>query len=166
MNVLDKLTDNLSRTWDNLALGWQQLRERAGTALTRFNPAGRHNELETQHEQLLHQTSRWGLLAADVSETASSIRIRLEIPGMEPDQFDIQVSDGTLYVRGEKQLQRDTQEDRFHVFECAYGSFVRAIPLPVDVNDSAAKARYRRGILDITLPKATQSQRQRIEIKG
>lgn len=166
MSTFDRLTDNLSRTWDNLALGWQQLRERAGAALTRFHPSSRHSELETRDERLLRHASRWGLLTADVRETANDIRVRLEIPGMEPDQFDIQVSDGVLYVRGEKHLQRETQEGRFHVFECAYGGFERAIQLPADVDDNAARAHYRRGVLDITLPKTPHSQRQRIEVKG
>ena len=167
MSTFDRLTDNISRAWDNLAEGWQQLRERAGAALTHFAPTGRQrNEIETRDEQILRRASRWGLLAADLRETPTDIRIRLEAPGMEADQFDIQVADGVLYVRGEKQVQRESREGRFHIFECAYGSFERGIPLPADVDDSAAKASYRRGVLDITLPKTPQSPGKRITVEG
>lgn len=166
MSAFDRFGDNLTRAWDHLAQGWQQLIERAGAALTRFTPSGRREELETREERVLRQASRWGLLAADVRETDSDVLVRLEIPGMEADQFDIQVHDTMLYVRGEKRLQREAQEGRFHVFECAYGSFERAIPLPVEVEDGAAKARYRRGVLDISLPKARRASYQRIQVEG
>lgn len=166
MSAFDRLSGNFNRAWDHLAQGWQQLIERAGTALTRFSPSGRREALETREERLLRESSRWGVLAADVRETDNDIHIRLEIPGMEADQFDIQVSDSILYVRGEKRLQRESQDGRFHVYECAYGSFERAIPLPAEVDDSAAKARYRRGVLDIALPKTRRAKHQRIEVKG
>ena len=167
MNTLDRLTDNLTRAWDNLAEGWQQLRERAGAALTHFAPSGRErNGIETRDEQVLRRASRWGLLAAELRETPTDLRVRLEAPGMEADQFDIRVADGVLYVRGEKQVQRESREGRFHILECAYGSFERSIPLPLAVDDAAAKASYRRGVLDITLPKVPQPSAKRITVEG
>lgn len=166
MSTFDTVTENLSRAWDNLAEGWRELRERAGAALTRFNPRMRRGALETTDERIMRHASRWGLIAADMRETATEVRVRIEAPGMEADQFDLTVEDGMLRVRGEKHVQRESQEGRFHVLECAYGSFERAIGLPAEVDDSRATARYRRGVLEVTLPKAHAASRSRIEVRG
>jgi HSP20 family protein len=85
---------------------------------------------------------------------------------MEADDFDIQVVDDYLVVRGEKQWQRDDKKGRYHISECAYGRFERAIPLPKAVNDSQAKAKYRRGILTVTLPVSDRHRARRITING
>lgn len=166
MSTLDTFTENLGRVWDNLAEGWRELRERAGTALTRFSPLARRGTVETAEEQIMQRAARWGIIAADVRETATEVRVRIEAPGMEPDQFDLTVEDSVLRVRGEKHVQRESQEGRFHVLECAYGSFERAVSLPAEVDDSRATARYRRGVLEVTLPKTRAARRNRIEVKG
>ncbi len=166
MNALNDVSDSLTRAWDNLAEGWRQLRERAGTALTRFNPLQRRSDIESSEEHFMRQASHWSVLAADLRETATDIRVRLEVPGLEADQFDIQVFENTLRIRGEKHLQRESRDGRFHLLECAYGAFERRIPLPVEVDDSAATARYRRGVLEITLPKTHSAQSHRIDVEG
>ncbi|HFD81065.1 MAG TPA: Hsp20/alpha crystallin family protein, partial [Gammaproteobacteria bacterium] len=53
---------------------------------------------------------------------------------------------------------------RFHVIECAYGSFERAIPLPAEVDEQGARARYRRGVLTVRLPKKAGARKRRIEV--
>lgn len=166
MNPLSHINESLSTAWDNLTEGWRQLREHAGAALTRFNPLKRHTDIETRHDSFLRQAPTWGLLAADLREDATEIRVRLEAPGLEAEQFDIHVEGETLWIRGEKTLQRESQDSRFFISECAYGAFERAIPLPAPVDDSATKASYRRGVLEIILPKTRSSQRQRINIQG
>ena len=164
MSTLQQLRHGLGNAWDSLADGWRQLRERASQALTRFTPVRHRGELETADEQLLERASRWGLMAAEVKETDDEVVVRLEAPGLEPDDFDISVIDDILVVRGEKRLEREEKRGRYHVMERAYGSFERAIQLPAAVDDSRAKARYRRGVLKITLPKARSSQTRRIDV--
>ncbi len=164
MSTLQQLRHGLGTAWDSLADGWRQLRERAGQALTRFSPVRRRGELETADEQVLERAARWGLMAAEVKETDDEVIVRLEAPGLEPGDFDISVIDDILVVRGEKHLERQEQRGRYHVMECAYGAFERAIELPASVDDSRAKARYRRGVLRITLPKARSSRTRRIDV--
>ena len=166
MNALNDISDNIARALDTMTEGWRQLRERAGTALTRFNPLQRRPDIESSDEQIMRQASRWGVLAADLRETAKDIRVRLEVPGMEADKFDIQVVGNMLRIRGEKHLHHESDNGRFHLLECAYGAFERQIPLPVEVDDSAAKANYRRGVLEIILPKTRSSQSHRIDVEG
>lgn len=154
MSTLDQLRHGLDRAWESLAEGWQQLRERTAQALTRYTPVRHGGALETAGEQLARHGSRWALLAAEVREDETEVVVRLEVPGMEPEQFDIDVVEGRyLTVRGEKQVQREEQQGRYHVMECAYGLFERAITLPAAVDEGGARASYRNGVLRIALPK-------------
>ncbi len=164
MSTLQELRQGLSEAWDSLTEGWRALRERAGQALTRFRPFSREGGLQTAGDQLIGQTVSWGLLPAEIRETPDEIRVRIEVPGMEADDFDISVIDNTLVVRGEKHIRREADEGRFQLMECAYGAFERAVPLPAEVDDSRARARYRRGVLTVTLPKSERSRMRRIEV--
>ena len=83
---------------------------------------------------------------------------------MERDDFDINVVDDVLVVRGEKQLRREDHRGYYHILECAYGQFERAIPLPVNVSMDQAQANYQSGVLTVYLPKAAIAKRRRIPI--
>jgi HSP20 family protein len=101
-----------------------------------------------------------------VREEDTQVVVRLEAPGMEREDFDISVVQGrTLVVRGEKRVEREESRGRYHVIESAFGLFERVIALPVEVSDDGARARYRRGVLTVTLPKAG-SESRRIEVKS
>jgi HSP20 family protein len=165
MSTLQQLQAGLGRAWDHLAEGWQQLRQRAANALTRFHPVRSADSLETASERALDQAARWGLLAAEVRDDGQDVVVKLEVPGMEPDDFEIFVHDDVLVVRGEKRIERSQQRGTYHVMECAYGAFERAVPLPAAVDDSKAQARYRRGVLQLRLPKRASASRRRIDVK-
>jgi Molecular chaperone (small heat shock protein) len=167
MSTLEQIRHGLSRAWDSMAEGWQQLRERAAQAMTRYTPARHGGAVETAEDQIAARSARWGLLAAEVQENEDEVVVRLEAPGMEKDQFDINVIDGRyLSVRGEKRVQREEKRGRYHVMECAYGSFERAVALPAEVDDSRARASYRSGVLRVTLPKVRGGGVRRIQVQG
>ena len=165
MSTFEQFREGLQNLWDNIAEGWQQLRESAGNALTRFKPVTRQDNLQTAQDIANLSGARWALLTVDMEENTDELSVRLEIPGMEADDFDIAVIDDQLVIRGEKQAEREHKTGRYHVMECAYGAFERVIPLPVAVDDTRAKARYKRGVLTVSLPKNNQSQRRRIEVQ-
>jgi HSP20 family protein len=158
--------EGLHRAWETVAEGWRYLVERASDALTRFQPTTRHGTLETAEERRIHQGCRWGLIAMDMGETDSHLIVRLEVPGMDQAAFDIVVQGDALLVRGEKRAERDQTVGRYHVLECAYGSFERAVVLPVSVAQDGAKAAYRQGILTIELPKLRPSGARRITVES
>lgn len=167
MSTLKQLKHGLERAMESIADGWRQLLDHASDALTRFTPVQRNGgELETAEEQVAHHSSRWGLLTAQLQETEDAVVLRLEAPGMEPDGFDISVEDDYLVISGEKRVQREQQEGRYHLLECAYGRFERAIPLPVAVDENAARASYRHGVLQVTLPKRTGHRPIRIDVSA
>ena len=166
MSTLNQFRNSLGKTWESLAEGWHRLRESAEHAMTRFRPLAGKRDLDTWEDQLIRRSADWGLLAAEVQEDEGAITVRLEVPGMEKDDFDIDVIDGYLVVRGETRLENDRHEGRFHVMECAYGSFERAIPLPLEVDGNSASAAYRRGVLSVSLPKHQRARRRRIPISS
>lgn len=167
MSTLEQLQQGLSRAWGSLTEGWQQLRDRAAQAVTRFTPVRRSTGLETAEDQIAINSSRWGLLAAELQETDKEIIVRLEAPGMEKDQFHIHVSEGRyLGIHGEKQVQREERYGHYHIMECAYGRFERSLLLPADVDDSRAQASYRNGILRIALPKLHNTGARRIPVES
>ena len=164
MSTYQQFRDGLQHMWDNIAEGWQQLRENASSALTRFNPVTRKDNLQTSQDIAMLGGARWALLTADLEESADAISVRLEVPGMQAADFDIAVVDEQLIIRGEKQAAREHKSGRYHITECAYGRFERAIPLPAAVIEDKAKANYKRGVLTVTLPKQEHHQRRRIEV--
>lgn len=172
MNTLerfkDKLEDGLGQTWDSFREGWHQLQSRAGRALTHFTPPRKHKsgsgELITADENILKHSSRWSVLACEVRDYDDSVSVCLEVPGMEANEFNIRVIGTTLYISGEKRAAREEKKGNYYLMETAYGQFERSISLPAEVDDTKAKAKYKRGVLKITLPKVTPSKRKRIKI--
>lgn len=166
MATLQHLQNGIDRAWQQLNEGWNHLRQRASRALTRFYPRESRDGLQTAGEQAPFAAPAWGLLAAELRETDDDLVVRLEAPGMEPDGFDIEVIDDTLVIRGEKRSQIDRRSGQFRIMECAYGAFERSIPLPAAVDASHTRAQYRRGILQITLPKDAGARKRRIAVQS
>lgn len=163
MQVIDGMRVGLGEFWEFMTEGWRRLRQQAAGALTRFRPG----ELvrSPTHTDLALPSSRWALLAGDVFEDDRKLSVRLEIPGMDKGDLNIEVRDNTLIVHGEKRFQRESEEGNYRVLQCAYGSFDRVVPLPVAVLADQADANYENGVLKIDLPKAQPSKSNRVEIK-
>ena len=164
MSTLNQIREGLSQAWGAISEGWHDLREKAAYALTRFHP--KRGELQPADEHLFHNAARWSLLAAEVAEGNNEVVVKLEVPGMDPSNFDLQVVDNYLVVRGEKQVEREESRGRYYVMERAYGSFERAIPLPTAVDENGASAKYQRGVLRITLPKSARARHRRVEVQA
>lgn len=167
--IKDKFEEGLEQTWDNLREGWNQLQNRADKALTRFTPARKHNiesgNLITADENIMKYSSRWSVLASEVRDYDDKLIVNLEVPGMEANDFDIKVIGTMLHVSGEKRAEREETRGNYYVMETAYGHFERAISLPAEVDESKAKAKYKRGVLRITLPKLKSAIKKRIKIE-
>jgi HSP20 family protein len=104
------------------------------------------------------------VLAAEVFDDEDNVIVRLEAPGMNKDDFDLKVVGEHLVVRGENRIERERTQGRYHVTECAYGSFERAIPLPERVKSDKAHAKYKNGVLRVELPKAEPRRRRTFKV--
>jgi len=107
-----------------------------------------------------------GLLepAADIAEADDEVTVKLEIPGVDKKDLHVSVSDDTVTVRGETRKETEEKKKSFHRREIRYGSFERSIGLPAEVDPAKAGAKLENGMLTITLPKATQAKRKRIDV--
>jgi len=104
------------------------------------------------------------LPSVDVSEDPKEFKVKVEIPGMTDKDIDLTWHEGILSIRGEKKDEKEEKKkDRFYR-ECSYGSFCRNINLGTNVDWSNAKAKYKNGVLSVSLPK-TETARKAIEIK-
>ncbi len=159
---MSSLRQNIDRAWAQVQAGWNNLVSKASNALTHF--VHKDEEQSAERRDLLRSTPEWGLLAAEVHEDGEQVTVRLEIPGMEADDFDVEVIDRTLIVSGHKHVENSRKEGRYHITECAYGEFERRMPLPAEVDSSKAEASYKRGILTLTLPKTEREKVRRIPI--
>src|SRR5438105_4744435 len=105
--------------------------------------------------------------AVDIKENDSEIRLDLELPGLKPEDVELTAENGVLTVRGEKKSERkEGEENRYHVVERTYGSFLRTFQLPQGTDDNQINAEFDSGILSIRIPKAALPQPKRIQIGG
>lgn len=105
------------------------------------------------------------LPAFDVCETKDNIAVKAEVPGMEPKDLDITLSDGILTVNGEKKQEVEEKGASCHLIERSYGAFSRSIQLPAGVQSDKIDASYKNGTLHIVLPKSEEAKNREIKIK-
>jgi HSP20 family protein len=164
MTTLNQVSQGLHHAWESLAEGWHALKQRSAHALTHFLPGESANGSEAA---LVHGAARWAILAAEVREDEDRVVVRLEAPGMAAEDFDIEVVDDLLVIRGEKRVEReDTGDGRYFLLERAYGAFERAIRLPAEVRQDQAEASYKRGVLSVSLPKRARNLSRRVSVNA
>jgi len=96
----------------------------------------------------------------DVSERAGQIVVHADLPGLSKEDVKVDITDDLLTIQGERKEQKKEERAGCTYSECRYGSFYRAIPLPVGVESSKATAQFRNGVLEVTVPAPVQSGKQ------
>lgn len=105
------------------------------------------------------------LPSLDVAETKNDIVVKAEVPGMDPKDIDISLSDGLLTIKGEKKQEKEEKEENYHFIERSYGAFSRSVRLPKDVQSDKISASYKNGVLKVTLPKSEEAKKKEVKIK-
>ncbi|QGU31643.1 Hsp20/alpha crystallin family protein [Thermochromatium tepidum] len=150
-----------------VAEGWRHLVQSASGALTRFRPS-EHTQLpdKTEVDDASWLPSRgWAMLGGDLFEDEHKLVVRLEIPGLDKTDLNVEIGADTLVVSGEKRFEQEGTKGRWRVMQCAYGSFRRVVPLPLSVKPDEARATYKNGVLRVELPKAEPSQPKSVRIE-
>jgi HSP20 family protein len=101
---------------------------------------------------------------ANVVETPEKFEVTLEMPGMKPEEFKVEVQMGELWVSGEKKEEKEEKGKTFHRVERRYGEFKRVIPLPANVNTEMVAAEYKEGVLRIALPKTEEAKGKTVPV--
>lgn len=101
----------------------------------------------------------------NLTEDKDHIYIEALTPGVDPQSLNVSVMQNRLSLSGEKsRVPADVKADAFHRSERASGKFVRAIDLPVEVDDAAVQAEYKNGLLLVTLPKAEKARPKQVNV--
>jgi HSP20 family protein len=102
---------------------------------------------------LVETESAW-MPRLDIKRTGHDLSIRAELPGIRPEDVDVEVTDDVLTIRGERRLEEEKKDEGWIIRESSYGSFSRSVSLPEGVDPSTIKADYHDGVLELTVPKA------------
>lgn len=89
----------------------------------------------------------------DVVENDKAFEIHVAVPGMNKEEFKIDLNDNFLTISGERKFTREKNENNYRAIETQYGTFSRSFSLPDNVNASAISAKYNNGILEVLVPK-------------
>lgn len=89
----------------------------------------------------------------DIIENEASFELHVEVPGMNKEDFNIEVKDNYLTVSGERKFRSEKNEKDFQSIETRYGSFSRSFALPDNIQGDKINAKYVNGILELTIPK-------------
>jgi HSP20 family protein len=89
----------------------------------------------------------------DVAETKDAFEIHLAAPGLNKEDFKIELNDNFLTISGERKFKEEKEERNFLAIETQYGSFSRSFTLPENVDATKINAKYNNGILELTIPK-------------
>lgn len=108
----------------------------------------------------------WSAPAIDMYQTDDEIVVKAALPGIKPDEVQINITGEVLTLKGETKHEEERKEKAWHMREQRYGSFERSVILPTDVVADKAKAEFENGILTITLPKAEEVKPKIINIKA
>ena len=142
-------------------------------ALIRYNPWHEMNALQRSFNRLFEDmvatdNSDFGNVskvpAAELSETDDAVNLKLEVPGMNAKDLDIQVTENAVSIRGERKEETTTEENGTKRSEFRYGKFERVIPLPARIQNTDVKADYKDGILNLHLPKAQEEKNKVVKV--
>ena len=89
----------------------------------------------------------------DIIENENSFDIHVAVPGMDKQDFNIDLKDNYLTISGERKFTHERNENHFRSIETQYGSFSRSFSMPDNVDAGKITAKYNQGILEVTIPK-------------
>jgi HSP20 family protein len=147
--LFDRMADEMDRVFSDFGVGrnWFGSRRRSGNALAGGSAAFWAPQIE------VHQRN-------------NELVVRADLPGMKKDDVRIDVTDHEITISGERRQEQELDRDGVYRSERSYGSFYRTIPLPEGAMTDQAKASFRDGVLEITLPAPPESTRgRRLEIQ-
>ena len=107
----------------------------------------------------------------EVYTTNDSVVIKAELPGIDPNEVNVELTENALHLTGEMKKEEEIKEDNYYRSERSYGHFERVIPLPDRVKEGEAKASFKNGVLTIRAPlaeeiKRPQAHKLKIENEG
>lgn len=103
----------------------------------------------------------------NIKESENQVTVTAELPGMDEKDFEVSIDRSSLVLKGEKKYEEEKTQKGVTYFESTYGSFMRRIPLPFEVNLEKVEAGFKKGILTVNMEKAdiAKAQSRRINVQ-
>jgi HSP20 family protein len=102
--------------------------------------------------------------AIDLYEEKDEVVAKAELPGLDKNDIQISISDHLLTIKGEKKKEEEIKEADYYRSERSYGSFVRNVELPKEVDTGKARASFKNGVLEIRMPKSEEAKKKEIKL--
>ncbi|MEM7714144.1 MAG: Hsp20/alpha crystallin family protein [Cyanobacteria bacterium P01_A01_bin.68] len=131
-------------------------------AIASYNPWAEMNTLQSQLERLFddYQAPAFRSPAAELTETEDALYLRLELPGIEAKDVDIEVTAEAVKIIAERKTeQKENTRSEFY-----YGKYQRVIPLKTRIQNTNVTAEYKDGILNLTLPKREEEKNKVVKV--
>ena len=130
---------------------------------TTFDPFAR--DFQRQVDRLTrHAFGQAGGMPLDVVRHENDVTLRLDVPGIDPEQIEVTVDRGILTISGKREEER-AENDKFFVRERTMGTFTRRMRLPESLNAEAVEASYANGVLEVRIPVLEQAKPRKIEVR-
>lgn len=133
-----------------------------------WDPIGEIERFERDLSSLFSGLSRPGAAKyppVNIFTSEDDVVITSEIPGVNPDDVDLTVTGDVLTLQGTRRRHELGEGQTWHRRERGYGDFYRTIQLPYNVDSAKVEAKYNKGILRITLPRAESDKARKISVK-
>jgi len=127
------------------------------------------DEIDSLFNRFLREpwTSAAGLIPRlDMTETDENVEVRVDLPGVRPEDVQIDVTGNVLTIRGERRCETEESDRGYNYCEREFGAFTRTIQLPAGVDSENVDANFQDGVLRIALPKRPEARPRRVEIRG
>lgn len=146
------------------------------SSIVRFQPFGDMVTLRDAMDRLFEDSfvrSRGWLspagaaadLAMDIYETENDLVVTASLPGVKAEELDVTIIGDVLTIKGETRAETHEATASYHRQERRYGAFARSIALPVQVQSEKAAAKFKDGVLTLTVPKAEELKPKTIKVK-
>ncbi|MGE3920921.1 MAG: Hsp20/alpha crystallin family protein [Gammaproteobacteria bacterium] len=137
----------------------QQVSERLNDLFGQTSPV-RSSEKEQQALKLPEWTP-----SVDIIETDKEYEIKADLPAVKKEDVKVNIHDGVLCIEGERKLEKEEKNKKFHRIERSYGSFMRSFTLPDNADENNIHAEFKDGLLTVRLPKSDRAKPKSIEVK-
>ncbi len=131
-------------------------------SLIRYEPWSLFDQLRREMDTSL-ATSDW-VPAVDIKETDDHFMIVADIPGVAPEDIEVQMENGVLTIKGERETEKTEEKDDFKRIERSFGSFYRRFSLPETADPDSIEAKSHNGVLEITINKQEKTQPRKISV--
>ncbi len=139
--------------------------------ITRYEPWSLLNQLQRELERVYEGKDESGSIATaqwaptvDIKEEPDRFVIYADIPGVKPEDIDVNMEDGVLTIKGEKHSENKTEENGYKRIERTSGTFYRRFSLPDTADPDAITAKTKHGVLELVIPKREAAQPKKIKV--